>query len=188
MQYLLRCQCGKDLHVTASQAGDTIQCKQCSSEVTVPRLRELKALPAVASEESTTLSDRPNAWRSWRGPAIALCAGALLVFGAYATWFTFQYIAVERTWGPHDTEFEIAYGNEAFDQYSPEELSLVWNNYEEFGIGQKQLPEYEMWQRYGEARKYLALINGGVASVFLIASIAIWTSARSANKKAKPAA
>ncbi|HBE68327.1 MAG TPA: hypothetical protein DDW52_09290 [Planctomycetaceae bacterium] len=182
MQYLLRCQCGTDLHVTTSQAGDTVHCKACNSEVDVPRLRELKALPTVASEESTTLLDQPNAWRTWRGPTIALCAGALLVFGAYATWFSLQYLAVDRT---HDTDFEIAYGNEAFDQYSPEELSLVWNNYEEVGIGQKQMPEYEKWQRYAEARKYLAIINGSIAGGFLLASLAIWISVRSANKKAR---
>lgn len=176
MQYRLSCQCEKVHHVSTVQAGEEINC-ECGNTLAVPQLRELKALPPALEEEKTSASDRSrSAWQTWRGPAIALTTGVAVTCALAALWFLFQLSFLDTS---YDTEMEISNGNALFDEYSPEELSLVWNNYEEVGIGQKRLPDYEYVRQYALARKYLAGINGTIAAVFLILSFCIWLSARS---------
>lgn len=176
MQYRLSCQCEKVHLVSTVQAGEEIQC-ECGNTLAIPQLRELKALPPALEEQKTSAIDRSrSAWQTWRGPAIAFTSGIAALCLLSAAWFLFQLSVLDTS---YDTEMEISNGNALFDEYSPEELSLVWNNYEEVGIGEKRLPDYEYIRRYAENRKSLARTNGIVAAVFLILSFFIWLSARS---------
>ncbi len=180
MQYRLSCpECQKDLLVSTVQAGEEIQCS-CNATVLVPLLRELKSLPPALEEETFAKREKATSvWKTWRGPAIAVTTGIGVVFALVTLRFLLQFAVLDTS---YTTEMEISSGNELFDQYSPEELSLVWNNYEEFGIGPKQMPDYEMVRRFAESRKSLATINGTIAGVFFIAAFGIWLSARSAAK------
>ncbi|GAB5403585.1 MAG: hypothetical protein Aurels2KO_18160 [Aureliella sp.] len=183
MQYRLSCpECQKVHLVSTVQAGDEIQCS-CNAIVHVPLLREMKSLPSALEEEATAKREKTaSVWKTWRGPAIAITTGIGVVFAFVTLRFLLQLAVLDTS---YTMETEISAGNELFDQYSPEELSLVWNNFEEFGIGPKQMPDYEVVRRFALARKSLATVNGSIAGGFFFAAFGIWLSARSAAKKLK---
>lgn len=177
MEYVLTCTCGRQHTVTNSQAGQELEC-ECGKRVSIPTLRGLSQLPP-ALEGNQPPSDakqmRSEAWGGWRGPTMALaCAGLLISLG-----FTTRFV-IQRIMAPTDytSETEIARGDEMFDTYSPEDLSLVWENYREVGLGMKERPPYYLWQGYALARVYLAIISGSIAAVCGAVALGIWLSAR----------
>ncbi|MCA9126232.1 MAG: hypothetical protein KDB22_04065 [Planctomycetales bacterium] len=176
MGYLLNCDCGREHTVQTSQAGQEIAC-QCGQTVKVPTLRSLTTLPPAEPEKSSrkNVVDSQGIWQGWRGPAIAMCSAACLVAGAFASWFLLQRALIDTS---YNADEEIARSNLVFDEYSPEELSLVWNSYEELGLGPKVRPEFYAWNSYAKAREYLALINGSISGFFGLAALCIWFSAR----------
>jgi hypothetical protein len=50
MRYLLPCQCGRQIPISTSQAGETLTC-ECGQSQTAPKLRELRQLPLAGYEE-----------------------------------------------------------------------------------------------------------------------------------------
>ncbi len=181
MDHLLTCdQCGKQHTVGKSQAGQEIPC-ECGNAVQVPTLRDFAALPKAAREDHPPTSEsRKEVWQSWRGPTIAVAATGFAIAFGYTLWFLLQLSMLDTS---HNAESEISMGNELFDTYSPEELSLVWNSYESVGVGQKDPPPFELIRQYALARKYLAGISGSIATVFAFAMLAILISARRAKKR-----
>ena len=180
MDHLLKCeQCGQQLTVGRSQAGQELTC-ECGTTLQVPTLRDFASLPAAAREDVAPSRDsQKEVWQSWRGPTIAVVATGFAIALGFTLWFLLQLSALDTS---HNAELEISMGNELFDTYSPEELSLVWNSYESVSIGQKDPPPFERIRTYALARKYLAGISGTFASVFGLAMLAILISARRAKK------
>src|SRR5437870_8266060 len=89
-QFLLPCECGHAIPVTAAQAGRTLTCS-CSHEHKVPTLGTLRQLPMAAPQGAAKTKHRKR-----RSPIVAWSGAALAVllavaFGAWWTW---------RTWVP----------------------------------------------------------------------------------------
>jgi hypothetical protein len=75
-RYLLPCNCGRRLTVTAAQAGDLMQC-ECGQRVEVPTLRHLAALEQVA--------DAPRQEQTWGArQGLIFLGGTLIVLAAVA--------------------------------------------------------------------------------------------------------
>ncbi len=75
-RYLLPCNCGRRLTVSAAQAGDLLQC-ECGQRVEVPTLRHLAALEHVADTR------RPE--RTWGArQGVVFLGGTLIVLAAVA--------------------------------------------------------------------------------------------------------
>lgn len=185
MNYLLSCSCGRQHTVSRSQAGQEITC-ECGNTLQVPTLRGLTSLPSADPGESPLpprASGERTAWQGWRGPAIALASAGLIISLAYCGWFSLQRSLIDTS---YTADSEIAAGNELFDLYDPEELSLVWESYEVAGLRTKQPPEFYLWNRYAETRERYAMVSGSLAGFFAVMVAAIWWSARvrRTNKRA----
>ncbi len=175
MGYLLTCECGREHTVTRSQAGQVIPCV-CGQSIRVPTLRGLSKLPlAPDPSASAGTSTSRSAWAGWRGPTLSLTTAIFMIATAACLWFSLQRYMIDTS---YTTETEIAAGNELFDVYAPEELSLVWNDYEKFGLGRKTRPQFYLWERYAKQRQRYAVTSGSIAAFFGLLSIGIWLSAR----------
>ena len=74
--YLLPCKCGASLRVTSVQAGETLRCSTCGTEVTVPALRDL---------EEFELADKPRRRRHklrWGARKILITLGLYVTAGS----------------------------------------------------------------------------------------------------------
>jgi hypothetical protein len=75
-KYLLPCECGEHQPVTTAQAGETITCPRCGTQVDVPALGLMKHLePADAATHHRRI-------RRWTARKAWMMAGCLLVVGA----------------------------------------------------------------------------------------------------------
>lgn len=186
MDRLLRCACGRDLIVSNSQAGQEMACT-CGKIVAVPTLRGLAALPlAATSAESSQLSANSGggppssvgtsgAWQGWRGPAMALATAGFLIATFAGGWFGLQRFAIDTSF---TVESEIVAGAEMIDSYDPNMLSTIWHQFGKMGLGQKDPPDFFLWQVYAEDRVKKAMISAGVAAVFGGLALAIAFSAK----------
>jgi hypothetical protein len=90
--YLLPCDCGTDIVVTAAQAGGSATCPACGRAAAVPRFRELSALPRATSAPARASS---GARRPWRIGHTLLLVGALATAGCTLGSMSFQPPAME---------------------------------------------------------------------------------------------
>ena len=144
-QYLLLCDCGAKITVTASQAGDQLVC-ECGKNLDVPSFTELHQLEPV-----TDPTDRPDhKRRTWTGLQALLFTGGLLTAVAasggigFATYLRSQ---IDTT----DTIETIADDYLKFlDQRSPTELLEIWGNIRNKGLTDVrtlEIPEYVVNQQ-----------------------------------------
>src|SRR5262245_58360650 len=73
MSFLLGCECGQGIRVSAAQAGTTARCPACSREVPVPSLGELRRL-SLAPTVRRDKADPGHAMASPRIAGVALIA------------------------------------------------------------------------------------------------------------------
>jgi hypothetical protein len=178
MDHLLKCECGQTHVVSRSQAGQEINC-ECGATIRVPTLRGIAKLPPAQPAESVLAVEKSSIWQGWRGPAIALASAGFLIAVAFCGWFTTQRLGIDTS---YTAESEIAGGDELLETYDPEDLSLVWDNFEKAGMVTKDRPEFYWWNKYADERATLAKISGAIAAGFGVLAIGIWLSARSPKK------
>lgn len=82
VRYILPCNCGRRLTVTAAQAGDQLQC-ECGQRVEVPTLRHLAALEQI--------EDAPRQERAWGARQGLIFLGATLIALAAAALVVLQF-------------------------------------------------------------------------------------------------
>jgi hypothetical protein len=116
--YLVTCNCGEQLRVRLSQAGEQLTCK-CGANVSVPTIRGLKQLPVVADEEHKLVT--PVA--IWQGPAFAV--------GVLALFVGCLVLAGTMLFPPPEINFDVTSVG-----YSDEELKRAATPVEELGIEQ----------------------------------------------------
>lgn len=189
MEYLLTCDCGTQHKVSRSQAGQEIECN-CGKAVSVPTLRGLSELPpAEASEPVAPVSQ--SAWRGWRGPAMAVCTGIFLVSAVLCSRYlwerfvTYKQFEVDGT--PLTLEKELSVGEEIFDEYGPDELSIVWDSYEKLSLTSKIRPGFYMVNLYAKEKITLASITGAIALVAGFLATLIWRSAKQSRNRVQSA-
>lgn len=90
--YLLPCDCGTDIVVTAAQAGGQAACPACGRAAAVPRFRELQALRRATS---APIPAAAGARRPWRIGHTFLLVGALVTAGCTLGSMSFQPPAME---------------------------------------------------------------------------------------------
>ncbi|MEE3372881.1 MAG: hypothetical protein VX346_26345 [Planctomycetota bacterium] len=161
-QYLMPCDCGAKITVTASQAGDQLVC-ECGKNLDVPSFTELQQL-----EPATDPIDAPDhKRRSWsRLQALLFTCGLLTAVVAsggigFATYLRSQ---IDTT----DTIETIADDYLKFlDQRSPTELLEIWGNIRNKGLTEVrglEIPEYIVnQQNYERLTQVIYLASSAVA-------------------------
>lgn len=179
MNKILRCPCGQPHYVSSSQAGQQLTCTSCGKQVTVPTLRELRDLPDAAATVSQPATST-SVWKTWRGPTMATFVALFLITGGMSLRFTLQRLNIDTS---YDEETEIELGEQLFDQYGPDALSMTWEQYQTVGIGPKQRLPFMVWRTIAWHTTILASVTGTIAAICLLAALAVWYSARRAARR-----
>ena len=181
MEYQLTCECGKVVTVTRSQAGQELAC-ECGKTVKAPTLRGFADLPLANDPDATRADDAggQSVWRGWRGPTIAVASAGMLIAIGFCSVFLLQRSMIDTD---YTIETELARGNEFYDTYDPEELSLAWNNFEEYRLGPRTLPEFHKLNLIAEKRLKSAIVSGVIAGCFAVLALATWISANIAKRR-----
>jgi len=88
VHYLLECSCGKEIPVTASQAGQSIRCS-CGQELEVPTLLKLKRLKTVEDEPSVLAKESGTGSTGNWGVAQGLVTVGVLITLLAVGWLVF---------------------------------------------------------------------------------------------------
>lgn len=188
MEYLLNCDCGKELRVTKSQAGQELPCS-CGASVKIPTLRALTALPTaeVADEGSESQSSKKSrsgeksaAWSGWRSPALAISVLLLLISVITTGYWISQ--AIRNDLGV-STEAFIAGSDSAIEAYGPGELSIAWNDFQQIGLKNRTSPTFHLYNLYVEQQWAKAKYGGIVIGVLALLTLAITFSAKLSKPK-----
>ena len=164
--YLLPCSksdCQQKIEVETRHAGGTIACPKCGTDVSVPRLRELKQLapPEISGKGSD--SDKftqPNRTKSVlfsSGLGLAVIAGAI-------GWVIFNYGSglVE------ETASAVGYAtNNVNVPVQDAEPEILWDLWHSNPIIDDELPDWSesIWTRYNKQGKILRNISYGIFGV-----------------------
>lgn len=134
-RYLVTCRCGATVAVTAGQAGQEVPC-QCGLSVTIPLLRELRALPQAA-ESAKAGPVRPQSaapggtvrgriiYAGFLATVLASLLGGLLLYAR-------SQIAVE--WSQ---ELQSQADSEVIDRMNADEIFQAWHAMHTQGLGEK---------------------------------------------------
>lgn len=87
-RYWLRCACGRQVAVEATQAGETIPCA-CGNCLSVPTLRELSQSVPIVSSQAKPIR-RKSAFWDRRHARVFL--GGLVLLGALGAWATLEWL------------------------------------------------------------------------------------------------
>jgi hypothetical protein len=107
--YLLSCpNCQAELSVAAAQAGDSISCSSCQSEVAIPKLGELRNLPQTAEGQNEVSGGSRSVGGTIAFVVLSLIAvGALLGAGYNA--IRWAMIETNVTHASHLAEIQTEY-------------------------------------------------------------------------------
>lgn len=110
---------------------------------------------------------------------MAALTGICLIAGISCLYFSLQRLAINTSYTEVD---EIRVGAEAIDLHGADALSLVWDDYESYGLGRKQRPPFYIWNNYARERLILASISGGITAFFGLLAAGVWLSARKSGQ------
>ena len=177
--HLFRCpHCRRDLPVSTTQAGETIRCEGCHAEVTLPRLGELRRLPAVDGGGLQTADDAgpPMGARVAFGIFGGMAAIALIV----AAFAIVQAVAVDV---PKTTDSHIVEIGETYSGLTAAELIREYEDIQRYGIDLAIPLNY----RVAELSRRKWLITGGIAlGIALAASLVAAASAAAGRRAGRP--
>lgn len=191
-QHVIICTCGKDLVVDTRQAGETIQCL-CGVDVDVPRLSDLRKLPASSSlrDDQRQGSKLPATSQdsNWSlGQGLTFAGGSLVILIAMvcAVIFFWEWAGLETT----DKRLEeLEKGSRIIDSYNFVDGYKFWLQLKLRGIGPKITPEYVHSQRRAATLFNRMLICGGaVLCGGGIAASSFFLGRRSSRRPRKAAA
>lgn len=175
MDHLLTCSCGKEHSISKSQAGQEIQC-ECGAALRIPTLRGFSALPLAGAAQHNLPGK--SVWKGWRGPALAFCAAAFLIGLASSGFFFYRSQGTQVDYSIDDF---IADGNRFIDEYGPDELSTMWNDFETIGLRTRTPPDFHYYNVFSEEQKAKGINVAIVSGVFGLLAIGILLSARAKN-------
>lgn len=168
MDHLLTCDCGKENVVSKKQAGQEITC-ECGNSLRIPTLRgfsDLKPASTPKIEES-----RAPRWKGWRGTVFASSLGLAIIAGLFSGFFFLQNEYVDT---PYTVDQYIAEGNEVMDLYGPDELSILWNDFESIGLRTRMPPEFHYQRIFARELRIKSMIAAGVAAFFALIAAIVW--------------
>ena len=165
IQYLLPCpDCGQNLKVELSQAGETVGCA-CGRGVDVPTMRGLRQLPIVEETRAAAEAEAQAQSRQWGPRQGLILIGALILLAGLAAAVYFMRTYPE----PAYTRDEVAEITSQQIQDSPlTKTWIYWKDLEENGITAAPTPpELDFAERVALANQRLA-IAFGVAGIGLL--------------------
>lgn len=188
-QYLIKCDCGTEHAVEASQAGDTIQC-QCGRAIEVPSLRELKALPTAQSDAAS----KPKKTRSWhplQGVLFGLGAVLLVVGSLWAGGLFIHRSRLDLEPDPRIQQ-QLEENLENIAKLDIEQTYKNWELVKQVGLGQRQPPAYvinrefhEWWGKVAWGMLGVAAVGVGLIALSLVIKPQRQRRPRSAPRQVK---
>ena len=131
--YLLPCSdCDQSITLSASKAGQEVECLHCHTMVAVPKLGELRNLPLVEGTESATKSATSSGGPS-AGNSIAFIVCALVATGCLlvASYSGIRWYLIDR---PTNSDTHIAELKAAYQKAPAASLILEYESIEKLGI------------------------------------------------------
>ncbi len=176
IHYLLPCpNCEHQFSLTTSQAGQPLECPECSNATNAPKLGTLKQLP-VSEGSSTTPTATTNGTIGWKRYVFVLGLVTAVVAGIAGVSL---YSYSQSLFTPADVEGHISLIDQDLDQCSPVVLWDIWHdpsrNFEE-GLGEWAEPTYARYNKQSAILKNFAyglLGLAGLGALTLLSSFAI---------------
>jgi hypothetical protein len=189
MDRLLSCECGREIRISQSQAGQEIECA-CGRMVAIPTLRGLSELPVAAPESTANAPNntrgttrgantKKNHWQGWRGISMAMTMAACLIASLACARFLLQWWGIPKG---YTAASEIEAGEKMIDTYDPALLSSVWHTFGYMGMRTKNFPDFYLFALYAEERMRYAQYAGAIAAGFAVLGFVIWITTRRKNR------
>jgi hypothetical protein len=187
MRYLLPCECGRKLPVSASQAGDTLTC-ECGRSVTAPKLRDLRQLEPTADAEPA-----PRRRLTW-----SYSQGMLFSTGLVLALLASVVLLVTTLQGSHLITEKPGIDPALLDEYLAEiDRNTPVQNFEVWqtevlqeGLQREEEPFYVAHRRIAQMLRIIQIIVGivGAAGLGMIAASFLARSkpGQAPDKFAKP--
>ncbi|MDB2687387.1 hypothetical protein N9Y42_09270 [Mariniblastus sp.] len=166
-QYSLPCpKCQHQNAITSTQAGQDLECAGCQNTIQVPRLGELKQLPAIESSQKSSVK------RSSRGGKLFVLGMIMLIFGGGGGAGLFYY-ATSKLFD-YNTKLEeaVAEMDPLIKEANLLDLTIFYETMPlEKGLPAWQEPPYVSSHKQGIILRYISyglLTIGGIGLLFAI--------------------
>jgi hypothetical protein len=166
-KYLLPCpKCDAELPIDVGQAGQTILCRECQTDVEVPTMRGIRNLEKA---ETSSVTKNAPTWSRRQGILFVTGLPVLVASLALAAYLFFWRSQID-TARPEDRFRAI--GESQIDKMSSAQVWAVWQGVRDSHLQRSDVPQYEKNRR--EARKLLilAIVSIGVSVLGLGTMIA----------------
>lgn len=164
--FLLPCDCSATIEVVAGQAGGEVACPACGRRATVPKLRELSALPVKTQAAA--------AGRAWSTPQAVALAGTVI---AALSWAGGAFIgAVPRAaYSPADIRAQV-------DRADDLQLYQALLDFSEASPNRMPMREEVMLRRKAEFATGIARALYAVGGLGALAAVAAWIGGLSGRR------
>ena len=158
-EFLLPCQCGHNIKVVSTQAGQMVTCDACGLEFEAPSMIKIRQLNPVDEKDA---KPRKSEWSFKQGMFFTIGATLVIIFGV-GSGFLFYQSYLDDWVVPVITDDNVKPFNDEIDNKSGSELLLMW---QEIRVRNKpgdwKEPEYVQKRR--SSRNYF--IAGIITSAF----------------------
>ena len=170
--YRLSCACGEAVPVAVGQAGGAIGCPRCGTRLQIPKLRELRDLPAWDDDFVVPASGglparqrdgRIRQGRGWGTAEAVLAAGSLV---ATASLLVAAWLA-----RPASTVIDAAVIRDAIGQAPAADIYRAWQSFADSGVARGATPDEDRVQRITKNRTVLAVAVGLLGGIGGLAAI-----------------
>lgn len=142
MRYLLPCECGQKIPVSAGQAGQAVVCA-CQRSVTVPKLRELRQLPP-ASDSQAAKGGPAGAAGRW-SPLQTLWFISLIAAVVSLVAVGLMFVARARL-SPWTAETQAEVDGSVIDSLGIDQVLGAWIEFRGRGLGEP-MPDPHMYDK-----------------------------------------
>lgn len=156
--YLLDCNCGRSVELRQQQAGSTLDCPECGTEITAPTFRELSKLPR--SDKSGSVAKNKTSWSRKKGLLFALGLPLLLMGAMTLGYVGLKYSKLETkrpTLEQVKSNWNVT--DEQISQLTPSQAWDQWKKASGVPVGRPGDPVYEHQRRI--AKQYNIYLGMG---------------------------
>ena len=189
-QYLLLCNCGKQIPIETTQAGQTVQCPECQTPVEIPSYSQIKKLPLL--EQNAGAKSKPHRKKKWgHGQGVLFAAGiaVLITFGTVAGVFFYMSYRMNVK-APTLDEKKQAFVN-VLESMMPAEQFAFWEeDQKKHPPKEWKPPTHLIMQSYAKTFLLLAIVCSVLAIVglgFVLSALLVKQDVKQKKRKAKAA-
>ena len=143
MRYLVSCECGEKIPVSAGQAGQAIRCT-CQRSLTVPMLRELRQLPPADSLGAATSAREVAQRGGWSTLETVWFVALLATILSLAAIAIMAVVRSQLTSWTAETQAVV--DASVIDRLSIEQVLAVWVEFRQAGLGEP-VPNAHMYDK-----------------------------------------